>query len=314
MMLRRLLVLAALVPALAAAKPGARKVVFVNSYHPGYEWSDGEEAGARQVLQARGVELKVIHLDTKRNPDEKFGVAAGLKAKAVIDAERPDAVIVADDPAVKLVLAAHYRNAPLPFVFCGVNWDASPYGLPYGNATGMVEVNLTKELVAALRPYAKGDRIGFLAGDSDTPRTDVAAYRKLGLTFAAERFVKTFAEWKAAYASLQDQVDILIVGVYAGVKDWNQAEATEWALAHARIPAGTVQDYMMPYVDLGMTKVALEQGAWAANTVLAILAGAPPSSIPIAQNKGAELLLNVKRSSKVGIVFKPEILRNAKVL
>ena len=47
------------------------------------------------------------------------------KAKAEIDAFKPDVVIAADDNASKYLIEPYFKDAALPFVFCGVNWDAS---------------------------------------------------------------------------------------------------------------------------------------------------------------------------------------------
>lgn len=305
--------LALLLPSLAFAAP--KKVVYVNSYNAGFGWSDGEERSAVELLKGSGVDVKTFYMDTKRNPDEKFAKDAGAKARAFIEAEKPDLVVVADDQAVANVLQPFYRDAALPFVFCGVNWDASRYGLPYRNATGMVEVNLTKTLVQTLRQYAKGDRVGFLAGEQDAAHKDLKVYReKLGIDFAEEKFVTTLADWTAAYAALQDRVDILIVYSAGGVKDWDEKAAAKWSLEHAKVPSGTIQDFVAPLVDLAMAKVPQEQGTWAARTALAILGGAAPSSIPLSQNKEAKLFVNVAHASRIGVVFKPELVRSATII
>jgi ABC-type uncharacterized transport system substrate-binding protein len=71
---------------------------------------------------------------------------------------------------------------------------------------------------------------------------------------------------------------------------------------------------MMPYSMLGFVKIAQEQGLWSGKTALAILKGAPPSSIPVTPNKEAQIMVNVKLASKAGVVFKPELVRNAVVV
>lgn len=297
-----------------AAAQGAKKtVVFVNSYHQGYEWSDGEEAGARTVLEPAGVELRFVRMDTKRNPDPRAQKEAGLKAKEVIDSVRPAAVIVADDNAVEEVLAAHYRKAKVPFVFCGVNWDASKYGLPYPNATGILEVALVKELVDNLKEYARGGRVGLLAADTESQRADGKFFGQLLNGLAREQYVKTFADWKEQFRRIQDEVDVLIVGNPAGITQWDGAAAAEWALAHGKVPSGTIHEFVMPLAMLGMTKVAQEQGIWAGKAVLEIMKGKPPAGIPVARNKEAKLKINVKLASRAGLVFKPELVRNAEV-
>ncbi len=315
MPIRPALALALALSAAPALAQSGKKVLFVNSYHQGYEWSDGIEDGATKVLRASGVAVEYFRMDTKRHGDEAFKKQAGLDAKAAIEKAKPDLVILSDDNAVKYLLQPFYRDAPLPFVFCGVNWDASGYGLPYRNATGMLEVALTVQLVDRLKEYAKGQRVGFLTVDTETERAEQKAYReKLKMQFAQERFVKTLADWKAAFKELQGQVDVLLLGNFAGINDWNEADARAFAEANTKVPSGAMYDFMMPYAMLGLVKVAQEQGIWSGKTALAILKGEKPSSIPIAANKEGQIMVNVKLASKAGVVFKPELVRNAVVV
>ncbi len=314
--MRHLARLAALLVPLsaAAASPEGKTVLFVNSYHEGYAWSDGEEAGARQVLSGSGVKLDFYRMDTKRHGDEKFLKEQIQKVKAYIDQHRPAVVIASDDNAAK-AMVQNFKNVSLPWVFCGVNWDASVYGLPFKNATGMNEVALTSQLVEALKAYAKGGRVGFLTVDTEVERVEGRYYHdQLKLKFASEKYVKTFADWKDAFKRMQGEVDVLLLGNFAGINDWNEAAAAAFAAENSRIPSGAMYDFMMPYAMLGMTKIAEEQGLWAGKTALAILKGASPASIPVTANKEAKLYLNVKLASKAGIVFKPDLVKNAEIL
>ena len=91
--LRAVLVVLPLAAALAApparAQLAGKKVVLVNSYHEGYAWSDGEEKGAKAVLEPAGVKFQVVRMDVKRHQgDAAFAKAAALKVKADIDAAR----------------------------------------------------------------------------------------------------------------------------------------------------------------------------------------------------------------------------------
>lgn len=77
-----------------SAKP---KVLFVDSYHDGYPWSDSILDGVLKTLKARRqaggeldcsaspVALSVCHMDTKRNGSEEFKRQAGLRVKALIE-------------------------------------------------------------------------------------------------------------------------------------------------------------------------------------------------------------------------------------
>lgn len=314
---KSLLVAAALLASAATpaqAQLAGKKILFVNSYHEGYGWSDGVERGARQVLQAAGATVQFHRMDVKRHQDEAFRKQAALDAKAAIEAAKPDAVILSDDPAVQYVLVPFFKDAAIPFVFAGVNWDAGKYGLPFKNATGMVEVALLKELLGTMKDYAKGPRIGLLTADSETERIELPFYKKtLGLSFTSERLVKTMADWKAAFAAMQGEVDMILVSNFAGIVDWNEKEAAAFAAANAKVVTGSVYDFMMPYVMIGYAKVAEEQGAWAAKTVVDVLGGKPAGSIAIAANKQAKIFINPALGAKAGIVFKPELVRTATV-
>jgi ABC-type uncharacterized transport system substrate-binding protein len=305
--------LVALAATPAAAQTG-KKVLFVNSYHDGYAWSDGEEAGAAGVLKASGVEMKRFYMDAKRHPDEKSLKEAAANVQATIASYKPDVVIVADDIATK-VMVQGYKDVALPWVFCGVNWDAKHYGLPFRNATGMLEVALVEQLLQSLKGYAKGTRVGFLTVDTETERTEQKAYsEQLKIKFAQQKLVKTMAEWKAAFSKMQEEVDVLLLGNFAGISDWNEAEAAAYAVERSKIPSGAMYDFMMPYAMLGMTKIPEEQGIWAGKAALEIMKGKSPASIPVTSNKNAKLFINVKVASKAGIVFKPELVANAQVL
>jgi len=315
---KSLLALLSALITLAAAPAGAdvkgKKVLFVNSYHEGYEWSDGVERGAKRLLEGEGASVKFFRMDAKRHGEDAFRKEAALKAKAEIEAFKPDAVILSDDPAVKYLLVPYFKDAAVPFVFCGVNWEATKYGLPFKNASGMVEVALYKEMLAKLQDYAKGKRVGYLTIDSETERVELEAAKKFaGVNFAQERAVKTMAEWKEAFVKLQGEVDILILGNNAGAPDWKDADAAAFAAANTKVATGTINDWMMPYAMLGFTKVPEEQGQWSAKAVIEILGGKPAGTVPVTPNKQAKIFINPKLGAKAGIVFSPELVRTAQI-
>jgi ABC-type uncharacterized transport system substrate-binding protein len=134
------------------------------------------------------------------------------------------------------------------------------------------------------------------------------------VNFTAEKYVKTFADWKEAYKNMQNQVDILILGNKVAIPDFKDAEAAEWVMNYSKIPTGTINDWMMPITMLSLAKVPEEMGIWGAQTALKILDGAAPSKIPVAKNEKGTLMLNVKLANKAGIVFKPALLKNAKIV
>lgn len=304
------LVLCLVSPGVASDLKG-KKVLFIDSYHEGYDWSDGITNGVRQVLDGKGIELKIVRMDTKRNPDEAFKKQAGEKAKAAIDELKPDLVIAADDNASKYVIVEYFKDSTLPFVFCGVNWDASVYGFPWKNVTGMVEVSPIPQLLDQLKPFAKGTRIGFLGPDNETARKEADAYKKVFGMQLVEYFAKDYEDWKKGFETLQTSSDMLIVESDGGLYKDHAADMKAFAEANTKIPSGTAYDFMAPFALIGFAKIAEEQGAWAADAALKILGGAEPSSIAIAKNKEGKLIINTRIAKALGGSLPYELIQSA---
>lgn len=306
-----------------AASPAKKKVLFVNSYHRGYDWSDGITQGILDTfgatLKSNGevdnseskVILKIFYMDTKRNGSKESKESAALKAKEVIDSWKPDVVIASDDNAAKYLIVPYYKNSKLPFVFCGINIDASPYGFPSENVTGMVEVTLIKPMLKHLNKYAKGNRIGLLGADTLTRRKSAAIYGSYYKLDIDNRHAATFEEWKKEFAKLQDEVDMMLITSPAGISGWDRQAAVQFVLKNAKIPSGCMIHTAMPFALIGFTKVPQEQGEWAARTALDILAGKSPKDIPVVTNKKAKVYLNMRLAKKLGIKFPMELIERA---
>jgi ABC-type uncharacterized transport system substrate-binding protein len=316
---------------LAASPYAGKKVLFIDSYSPEYVWSAKLATSIKNVLAPEiiknmaedegenraptGIEFKVLSMDTKRNLSEEFKQMAALKAKTEIEAFKPDVVIACDDNASKYLIVPFYKDADLPFVFCGVNWDASVYGYPFKNVTGIVEVDLVEEIIKNLKTYAKGDRIGYIGAIDPAVDKVLENYRKvLGLEFTKLYLPADFATWKQDFKRAQKEVDMLFISSHSAVKDWDDAQARAFVEANSEIPSGTPYDWEIPYALLGLTLMAEEHGVWAAETALKILGGTPASEIPIVTNKQGHLLLNLRLAEKLNVAFKPGMLKLAEII
>ena len=292
-----------------------RRVLFIDSYHAGYPWSDGITGAVQNVMADENVDLRIHRMDTKNNTSEEFMQRAGLLARAAIEEFQPDVVIATDDNAQKYVISPYYRNTDLPVVFAGVNWDASVYGYPTRNITGMIEVSAVPEMLQLIRRITPGQRVGSINGNTETYRKESKNYTDvLGFTFDSERLVSNFDEWKAAFLEMQDSVDILYMYNNAGIAGWDDDEARRFVLEHSRIPSGSVQPWMAPFVLVTFTKDPYEQGEHAANVALQILDGASPADFPMVTNKRGEVLLNAGLARRLGLTIPSDMLAEASVL
>lgn len=302
-------------PSLYAQTLAGKKIVFVNSYHQGYEWSDSITDAIKDVVTGTGVELNVVYMDTKRNAEEAFKKRAALRIKEIVEAAHPDVMIVADDNAFKYLVMPYYRNAALPVVFCGLNWDASLYDVPYTNTTGMVEVAFVPQLIDQLKHYASGTRVGYLSADVLTERKNMEYYQKtLGLDFEKVYFVKTMEEWEKALQALQNEVSLMIFENNAGIVDWDEQKAYAFARDVVKIPIGTTNAWMMPFSLIGFLKVPQEQGEWAAKAALRILHGEKSGDIPVVKNQQSRVIVNLNNARLLSVHFDAALLKTATIL
>ncbi|MFH1093157.1 MAG: ABC transporter substrate binding protein [Candidatus Omnitrophota bacterium] len=298
----------------AYAQYTGKKVLFVDSYSVGYAWSDGTYEGVEATFKGTGIELKRFEMDTKRKRTKEEGEQAALNAKAMIEQWMPDVVIASDDNAARYLIQPYYKDAAVPFIFCGINWDASIFGLPYKNVTGMIEVALVPQALSLIKVHAKGSRIGYIAADVETARKDGQYYKSIFKLELNEKYIKTMDEWEKAFTQMQEETDIIIVGNSAGIDDWNNDRAKAFHIASAKVPTTTLHEHMAPFALVGLTKIPQEQGKWAAETALEIIDGVSPESIPVAQNKDGALYINMPIASKLGVLFSTSLLKTATII
>ena len=297
-------------PALAANLAG-KKVLFIDSYHEGYAWSDGITNGIKTTLDGSGVELKVFRMDTKRNTDEEFKKSAALKAKAEIEAFKPDVVIAADDNASKYLIQPYFKDASLPFVFCGVNWDEKGYGFPCKNVTGMVEVSPIPQLIEQLQPFAKGSKVGFIGPDILTAQKEAQNYKTVfGMTLT-EYFAKDFEDWKKGFAELQSKVDMIVIDSDGGLYKEHADDMKAFVEKTSKVPSGSTYDFMASYALITYAKVAEEQGAWSAETAMKIMGGQSAADIPVTKNSQGKLIINTRIAKSLGADLPFEIIQSA---
>ena len=145
-------------PAIAGDMP---RVVILNSYHPGFVWSDNELSGFIEHLQQvyPRITPPVEYLDAKRFPDTEPQERA---AAFLIDKYRDqpvDMVVCLDNPALDMLL--HHRNklfSQVSIVFAGINGYTPEMLEGQRRVTGLPEEmdpKGTLELALALHPKTK---------------------------------------------------------------------------------------------------------------------------------------------------------------
>jgi len=306
--------------ALPVAKP---RVLMVNSYHLGYDWTDGIVRAVLEGFDVRrdqqgnlddshsAITLRTVYMDTKRRQTPDQIAAAAHTVKEMIEGWQPDLVITSDDNAAKYLIMPYFKEAPLPFVFCGVNWDASEYGFPCSNVTGMIEVQLVDQLVEIMERYASGSRIAILKGDDLSARKEASFFEARLNRSLDKRFVSSFAEWQREYQQLQQEADMILLGNAVSIPDWNPQQAGELIATTTRVPTGNWDVWMAPYSLITVASIPAEQGEFAVQAARRILGGTPPHQIPLGTNHHARIYLNMPLAKQMDIVFPIDLIEQA---
>jgi PAS domain S-box-containing protein len=296
----RLLLAACLLPALwgfAWGEPPQR-VLVLNSYDPGYAWSDAIMEGVRHVFakEAPDVELFFEYMSTKRHPPAlSFPLLHDLYAGRYT-AQPPDLVLVSDDNALDFFLA--YRNELFPGtpgVFCGIN-DFRPQRLGgHGGVTGVAEdiaPEATLRLAARLHP---GTREVFLVSDSTaTGRINLQRVLAVAPMFPDLRFTDLsglpLAALQEKLAGLGRESVVLHLSLFldGSGQPVSVREVQRLYREHAARPVYTMWDFYVEGAVLGGKVVSgRNQGESAARLALRVLAGERPGDIPVQDSPNA---------------------------
>ncbi len=116
--------LTALPTSLHAEDNRVKKVLVLNSYHPGFAWSDGIMEGVKSEFKESGQNIKIDieYMDTKKISDLKHYNNLYRLYKYKIIKRDYDLILTSDDNAFSFVLKYHDKLVPSrPVVFCGLN-------------------------------------------------------------------------------------------------------------------------------------------------------------------------------------------------
>jgi signal transduction histidine kinase/CheY-like chemotaxis protein len=197
------------VPRIHAQGPTVRQVLFLDSYHHGYEWSDALVQGMRAQLESQPypVELWVEQMDTRRFGGPEFDAQLESLLRFKYADRHLDAIVAADDAALTFLLDHHDELFPgIPVVYMGINNEALIARADPKTFTGIRE-NLRPggmvDLVLALRPQTS--RIIAVGDATPTAASQMSGYRE-----AARRFPSvTFEFLDGARLSLPQILDRL---------------------------------------------------------------------------------------------------------
>jgi len=299
-----------LIPCISA---GEGKIFVINSYDDAYVWGVTLMNAVKSTVGDKA-ELRIMNLDSKHKPAEAEKRRAALAIKKAIDEWKPDVIIAADDNASKYVIVPYYKNTQYPVIFCGINWDASEYGFPCSNVTGMLEVNLIDKCVESIRRNRSIRKIGFLGENNETDRKEsVFCSKRLGMQLDAV-FVSSYADWEKEYSAMQKRVDLLVLQPVPEIDKVDSNRVKKFIQENTLIPTVSTLEFNSDYSLLTYARLPEEHGTWAALAALEILGGKKISEIKMTESKQSKLIVNMNLLNKLEFVLPLPVLKTAKLI
>ncbi len=272
------------------------RILYINSYHRGYAWSDGIEEGLRQRLEASGkpIELSIEFLDSRRFA---YGQQIKFLAQAMAvkySQYQPDVVVVSDNAAFDFAMTHRQDLFPnRPIVFCGYNNFRPEVLQGIDNVTGVnEEISIIDTVEMALQVHPKTTTLVFVVstGEESSKRIKETA-EKDAFPALRQRFeVVVLAD--ASLSEIEERLATLpattLVFLTGQVRNQGQGRAltpTENGRLIASVspfPAYTFWDFHLNQGAIGgHILTGPEQGQAAADLVLRILAGEAADDIPV---------------------------------
>jgi PAS domain S-box-containing protein len=290
-------------------------ILILNSYHPGYAWSDDEQKGVIDLLISlnKNWPIYVEYLDCKRYPNEKHLNTLIKVFKDKYSNKKFSTIIAMDNPALEFALKNQqdvFYNSPV--IFCGINNYKPIMTEGHPDVTGIIEsLDIAGTIDVMLKIYPSINNI-FVIHDH-TP-TGLAIYNEV-----LELIPKYSSKANFSFSELMNMEDLLnklqnlpkdhlvldagFIADKSG-KIFGMAEATALFCDKSPVPVFSVFEQKLGHgIVGGKLFSAYYHGQSAAKIAIRVLSGEKISSIPAITKSDALFMFDYKIIKKLDIPF-----------
>ncbi len=293
-----------------------QRVLYINSYHPGYPWSDEIERGLREQLavSGRNIELSVEYLDSQRF-DYLMHEDALIASMAIKYADfDQELILVSDNAAFDFAVRHRERLAPgRPIVFCGYNnlRLADLDGIPA--ITGVneeLDILGTMELALSVHPATRTLVFILATGEVNSARNVDIIEQQIIPKFRDHYQIlvvkdATMMEIEARLGSLARDTLVILAGQTlddGGGRALSPVENGELIAAASPVPVYTFWDFYVGTGVVGGRVVrGIDQGRRAAELALRLLAGESPEDVPVVMHSPTQDLFDYPAMRRFGL-------------
>ena len=281
-----------LIPLPGSGERTKKSILYLNSYHHGYQWSDSIHDGIRATLNNSPykIDLQVEYLDAKRYNTAPVSQSLLNVFQKKYTGEHFDAVIVSDDDALNFAINSRSQLFPaVPIIFCGIN-DLLEEQLAIGNLTGVVEsFDLVDTIEVALKLHPKKRRMIVVGDDSTAGRAIKKQIETLVPRYKDRLQVDYWVqidlpEAQRRVGKLPDDTFLFFIPYYQIIdnRTYTAEEVMRALYTHSSVPLYTSWEFLLGNGAVGGSMLSgLKHGQTAAEIALNILGGTPADSIPV---------------------------------
>ncbi|MDX9953056.1 MAG: ABC transporter substrate binding protein [Anaerolineae bacterium] len=290
-------------PLFQAEDEPRRQVLYINSYHRGYKFSDDITQGIEAVLKepGRNVDLLVEYMDTKRLDSPAYLEELYQLYKVKYGSRQPDLVISSDDAALNFLFEYAQDLFPgVPVVFSGANYFDVTRLVGFPNFTGVSELadaQGTLDLALELHPQTR--RI-VVVNDTTVTGQRVherlsaleASYPEVTFTYLEDISMDNLRLQLSQLSS--DSLVLLTIFFRDNAGGFFEVDVfTPLVSESSTVPVYGLWDFSLGYGIVGgkLTSGATE-GERAAQLAVRILNGESPEDIPVVQEPAARYMFD----------------------
>ena len=278
--------------AVAQPEKAKKNVLYLNSYHNGYQWSDRILEGVRSVLDESEykIDLQIEYLDAKKYDYNDVTRMLVPLFKEKFQGDKFDVVMVSDNDA--FLFASQYRDQffpDVPLIFAGVN-DLGSGTLSQRNVTGVVEnfdLMLTIDVALKLHPEKKKMVV---VGDESTAGLAIKRQVESIVPFFRDRLKVEY--WThMELGEILDRAEVLTPDTFLffipfyqtiGGKFYTAEEVVQAISGHTDVPLYTAWEFLLGNGVVGGRLLSgFQHGQTAASIALKVLAGEAADDIPV---------------------------------
>ncbi|MBL8237482.1 MAG: response regulator [Bryobacterales bacterium] len=304
--------LAAAALAHGAPSPAAKRVFVLNSYRPGYVWTDGEVRGIHAAFDQDPsvIETRVDFLDRLHLPNADREFLARYRSQYA--SLHFDLLITTDDDALDFILQNPSCFPNTPVVFGGVSSRRVLDTLPRQRFTGVMEVVADLAMLdLALKLQPQTRRVVLLSSGTATSQYFVDSFtrRAAGAPWTLEVLDSAVAPLPALLARCHR----LGPGDLLFVADLHRFRAETQIAAASPVPifgltASVGQGFLAGAADKG-----LHHGRQIGRLALQLLAGASPASVPFVEDNENQFQFDARQMARFKLSHAP-LPPNAQIL